>query len=108
MFFCLANLDEVTKDSAWWTWPEELRHRQPQAISYATSKFKQDIDRFVTIQFLFDKYWKAVKVCAAGSQPAPYVMDILHLSDLFWLPMKPVQRPHPVQPFSAACTPITI
>lgn len=62
LFFCLANLDEVTKDSAWWTWPEELRFRQPQAVSDATSKFKQDIDRFVTIQFLFDKYWKAVKV----------------------------------------------
>lgn len=64
LFFCLANLDEVTKDSAWWTWPEELRFRQPQAVSDATSKFKQDIDRFVTIQFLFDKYWKAVKAYA--------------------------------------------
>ncbi len=62
LFFCLANLDEVTKDSAWWTWPEEMRFRQPQALSDATSKFKQDIDRFVATQFLFDKYWKAVKV----------------------------------------------
>lgn len=25
LFHCLANFDEDTKDTAWWTWPSDLR-----------------------------------------------------------------------------------
>lgn len=48
----------------WWTWPEPLRFRKPSAIQEAQKQFKQQIDEFVAIQFLFDRQWRAVKVYA--------------------------------------------
>lgn len=46
----------------WWQWPEPLRFRKAAAIKDAQKKFKQQIDEFVAIQFLFDRQWRAVKV----------------------------------------------
>jgi hypothetical protein len=51
----------------WWEWPEPLRFRQPAALAEVQKKYKQQIDEFVAIQFLFDRQWQAVKV---GGAPA--------------------------------------
>lgn len=32
----------------------------------AKEKFKDDIERFIALQFLFDKQWKAVRVCLSN------------------------------------------
>lgn len=51
---------------AWWLWPEPLRSRKPSAIKDAQKQYKQHIDEFVAIQFLFDRQWRAVKVRQEG------------------------------------------
>ena len=38
------------------------RFREKAAMQEATEEFKDIIDRFIALQFLFDKQWKAVKV----------------------------------------------
>lgn len=59
----MSALQEDTKDRAWWTWSDEaLRKREPQAVQRATERHKDDIERFIALQFLFDRQWKAVKV----------------------------------------------
>eukprot|EP00775_Hariotina_reticulata_P005043 gene5043-5285_t len=40
--------------------------RKPAAIKDAQKKFKQQIDEFIAIQFLFDRQWRAVKAYANG------------------------------------------
>ena len=65
----MSALQEDTKDRAWWTWSDEaLRKREPQAVQKATETHKDDIDRFIALQFLFDRQWKAVKVTAVVLQ----------------------------------------
>lgn len=46
----------------WWEWPEPLRFRKASALKDAHKKFKQQVDEFIAIQFLFDRQWRAVKV----------------------------------------------
>ena len=56
-------MQEDTKDRGWWEWPnEELRKRHPAAIAQAITTHKDDIERFIALQYLFDRQWKAVKV----------------------------------------------
>ena len=63
----VSALQEDTKDRAWWTWSDEaLRKREPQAVQKATETHKDDIERFIALQFLFDRQWKAVKVRLVG------------------------------------------
>lgn len=58
----VAHLQENTKHRGWWEWPEEIRMRHPAAVAQAITTHKTDIDRFIALQFLFDRQWKAVKV----------------------------------------------
>ena len=60
-----CDLQEDTKNQGWWHWPEPIRHRDPAAVAKATEDHKQNIERFIALQFLFDRQWKAVKVCYA-------------------------------------------
>lgn len=46
----------------WWEWPEPLRFRKAAALKDAHKKFKQEVDEFVAVQFLFDRQWRALKV----------------------------------------------
>ena len=55
-------VQEETKDKGWWFWPEPIRKRDPAAVAEATKTHKDDIERFIALQFLFDRQWKAVKV----------------------------------------------
>jgi 4-alpha-glucanotransferase len=64
LFHCLANFEPDSKDTAWWTWPEPLRKRDAKTLEQMVFKYKDEINRFITLQFLFDKQWKAVKAYA--------------------------------------------
>lgn len=64
LFFCLITFQEDTKNQGWWHWPEPIRHRDPAAVAKATEDHKQNIERFIALQFLFDRQWKAVKAYA--------------------------------------------
>lgn len=56
-------VQEDTKDRGWWEWQnEEIRKRHPAAIAQAIATHKDDIERFIALQFLFDRQWKAIKV----------------------------------------------
>jgi 4-alpha-glucanotransferase len=46
----------------WWEWPDPLRFRKASALKDAHKQFKQQVDEFVAVQFLFDRQWRAVKV----------------------------------------------
>ena len=65
-------LQADTRNQGWWFWPEPIRKREPAALAAAIQLHKDDIERFIALQFLFDRQWKAVKVqlvhlcCHAG------------------------------------------
>ena len=39
-----------------------IRKREPAAMAEAVAKHKDDIERFIALQYLFDRQWTAVKV----------------------------------------------
>lgn len=50
------------------------RFREKAAVQQATEEFKDIIDRFIALQFLFDKQWKAVKVSNTCEVQMSFVM----------------------------------
>ena len=52
----------------WWEWPEPLRFRKASALKDAHKQFKQQVDEFVAVQFLFDRQWRALKVLGTGNR----------------------------------------
>lgn len=60
-------LQEDTKDKGWWEWPLPIRKRDPEALADATTQHKTDIERFIALQYLFDRQWKAVKVLQSAA-----------------------------------------
>uniref|UniRef100_A0A1D2ABW5 4-alpha-glucanotransferase n=2 Tax=Auxenochlorella protothecoides TaxID=3075 RepID=A0A1D2ABW5_AUXPR len=49
---------------AWWDWPEGVRDRHPAALEAARREHAGRIDAFIALQYLFDRFWKAVKAYA--------------------------------------------
>ena len=47
--------------AAWWHWPEPLRTRDPQALAQAREALTDDIQRYVALQFLFDRQWSWIR-----------------------------------------------
>eukprot|EP00898_Chlorokybus_atmophyticus_P006039 jgi/Chlat1/6436/Chrsp45S09064 len=45
----------------WWTWPEELKFRQPAAIENAKNELEAEIEQYIGLQFLFQHQWMALK-----------------------------------------------
>lgn len=72
-----ACLQEDTKDKGWWEWPLPIRKREPEALTDATAKHKTDIERFIALQYLFDRQWKAVKVLNAAALGLSSIPDAL-------------------------------
>lgn len=64
LFYCLITFPADTRNQGWWFWPEPIRKREPAALAAATQLHKDDIERFIALQFLFDRQWKAVKAYA--------------------------------------------
>ena len=70
------------------------RSHDASAVKEARATFAQEIQRFVALQFLFDRQWKAVKVhCCSSAGPArtlhPFVFTNapcgLEAAGLSWL-----------------------
>lgn len=62
LFDCLRTDEhEDFKGKVWWEWPEAYRSREASTIRNAKEDYKQQIDQFITCQYLFDKQWKAIK-----------------------------------------------
>ncbi len=51
--------------TAWWHWPKPLRTRDPQAIAHALEALTDDVQRYVALQYLFDRQWHWVRNHAA-------------------------------------------
>ncbi len=50
----------------WWSWPEELRDRRPAALEAARRELREEIDREVALQLLFDRQWRALREHCRG------------------------------------------
>lgn len=61
--FDVARCSPSLSQLAWWQWPQPLRLRDPQALKEFAAENRSSIDEFIATQYLFDKQWKAVKVC---------------------------------------------
>ena len=46
------------KHQPWWHWPLPLRKRDPQALAEAEKRLKLQVNRYVALQFLFDRQWQ--------------------------------------------------
>jgi 4-alpha-glucanotransferase len=57
-------LKEVHDGKAWVEWPDEYRHRQPEAIGEAKRDLADTIDRIKFGQFLFFRQWEALRARA--------------------------------------------
>ncbi len=47
--------------TAWWQWPEPLRMRDPQALAQAREELADEVQRYVALQFLFDRQWRWIR-----------------------------------------------
>ncbi|KAG7674625.1 putative 4-alpha-glucanotransferase DPE1, chloroplastic/amyloplastic [Nannochloris sp. 'desiccata'] len=53
----IPELDEV----AWWDWPEKIRDRDASTLAELKIEHARRIDVFIALQFLFDRFWRAVR-----------------------------------------------
>lgn len=60
LFFVLTQQPEL-EGLAWWDWPEDLRDRDPATLKALRVQHARPIDTFVALQFLFDRFWSAVR-----------------------------------------------
>jgi len=69
LFDALSSLDpQCSQCEEWWSWPEPLRYRHEDAVREARNKYRDAIDEFVALQFLFDRQWQALKVKKKGKR----------------------------------------
>lgn len=60
--FALFNVLRRQYGSAAWTsWPEEIRHRRPEALQQLRNELAEQINIERVIQFTFDEQWKALR-----------------------------------------------
>ena len=45
----------------WWLWPTPLRTRDPEALAEAREALGEEIQRYVGLQFLFDRQWQWIR-----------------------------------------------
>ena len=50
----------------WWTWPEELRQRQPAALAACRRDWAQELDYQRFLQYAVQRQWRAVQARAKG------------------------------------------
>jgi 4-alpha-glucanotransferase len=74
-FALFSALKVVLHDHPWWTWPEPLRDRQPQALARMRRKHAALIRQCVFEQMLFERQWKRLKAHAE-------TRDVLLFGDL--------------------------
>lgn len=76
LFAALCEDPELSEYKSWWEWPEPIRDRHPGALKTMKEKWADKIDIFIVLQFLFDRFWTAVRdyatargVCIVGDMP---------------------------------------
>ncbi len=60
-FALFVALKEHFEKVGWVSWPDELKHRQPEALEEYTEKLKDTIEKEKLLQFLFYRQWQALK-----------------------------------------------
>ena len=60
LFSALTERPEL-EGLAWWDWPAEIRDREPVTIAALRTEHARRIDVFIALQFLFDRFWSAVR-----------------------------------------------
>lgn len=60
LFDVLSRSEDLT-GKLWWEWPADLRDRGPAALEEVSIKYKEELDVYIALQFLFDCQWKALK-----------------------------------------------
>ena len=65
LFSVLTELPEL-EGLLWWDWPAALRDRDAAAVEAVRAAHAARIETFVALQFLFDRFWGAVKVRCDG------------------------------------------
>jgi 4-alpha-glucanotransferase len=48
----------------WWDWPLDIRNREPTALAWWRQELASAVDRYVALQFLFDRQWQALRAYA--------------------------------------------
>ena len=61
-------LRERFQHQTWNEWPEEFRHRQPEAIANAKQEYRESIDEICFEQFVFFRQWGLLKQYANERQ----------------------------------------
>lgn len=63
LFDCLKR-DAAREKLLWWDWEPKVRDRDAATLKALREKHADDIEIFIAVQLLFDRQWKALKVCA--------------------------------------------
>ena len=67
-FTLYMALKEQFGGSAWYTWPEKLKKRDPDEMWNSRSKLKDRIRLYSFVQYLFFTQWQALKAYAAANK----------------------------------------
>ena len=59
-----SALRERQESPSWWTWPEELRSRQAEALEQARQELAEEIRYHAFLQFLFFRQWQRLRDAA--------------------------------------------
>ncbi len=54
-------LRERGEGKPWWDWPVDIRHRDPKALVWWRHELAESVDRYVALQFLFERQWQALR-----------------------------------------------
>jgi 4-alpha-glucanotransferase len=66
LFHALCQDPDLADCEAWWDWPEKIRDRHTGTLAQLKSKWADEIEIFVVLQFLFDTFWSGVKDYASA------------------------------------------
>lgn len=64
--FSVLTSQPTLEGLAWWDWPVAIRSREPDTINALRLEYRDDIDVFIALQYLFDRFWREVKSYANG------------------------------------------
>ena len=59
-----AALSSAHGAEPWWSWPEPLRERQPEALREAAARLAPELQRLRIEQWRFDRQWMALRIYA--------------------------------------------
>jgi 4-alpha-glucanotransferase len=63
-FALFQVLKTLYSEQPWYEWPEEYRHRDPEALNQIAKKHHQAIERIYRQQCLLDQKWRSIRLTA--------------------------------------------